>query len=252
MQHSITALNLRLLLPVFGLLLLLFGNQVALAQDENTPPTDEDFFVFDENETPDFTNADPLEPLNRVIFDFNDKIYRGALKPVFQSLRLLPPGMLSSFRNFFFNIGAPVSAASALLQADPVNAASELARFVINSTVGFAGFFDVASELGIKQDREDLGQTLGRYGIGNGLYVVVPFYGGTTLRDILGSSATSALDPVYNNLATGEIMAINFTYTEIELAIDQDSYEAFYSSSLDPYLFFKNAYLQNRAGAVAQ
>jgi phospholipid-binding lipoprotein MlaA len=233
---------LLLLTSLFGLL----TPPVLLAQED-----DEDFFVFDEEELPSAI-ADPLEGLNRATFAFNDKLYRGVLKPIARGLRVLPVPVRQSGRNFFANLGAPVSAASALLQADPKNAVTELGRFLLNSTVGIAGLFDIASDVGLLQDEEDLGQTLARYGVGHGFYLVVPFYGSSSLRDVIGTTATSALNPVYDNLATGEIIALNLIEAEILLSLDQDTYEALYDGALDPYIFFRSAWEQNRAGKVAE
>jgi phospholipid-binding lipoprotein MlaA len=225
--------------------------QVGFSQDTPRPaPEDEEFFDFDAGEEAEVRIADPLEGINRATFAINDKLYRGVFKPVARGLRVLPAGVRISFSNFFSNLGTPVSAASALLQADLRNCGLELTRFALNSSAGLFGFFDVATELGIERDNEDLGQTLARYGVGHGFYLVVPFYGPSSLRDITGSVATSAMNPVYQNLETGEIIAINVTDAEITLSLDQDTYEAFYESALDPYIFFRTAWLQNRAGAV--
>jgi phospholipid-binding lipoprotein MlaA len=230
-----------------GLLgLLLLVSAAALAQD------DDDFFVFDEEEDTGTVIADPLESLNRVTFAFNDKLYRGVLKPVAKGLRVLPEPVLVSGSNFFSNLGAPVSAISALLQFDLPNAGTEIARFAVNTTLGILGLFDPATDMGLAQDEEDLGQTLARYGVGHGFYLVLPFYGSSSLRDTFGTVATAAINPVYDNLETGEIIAINLSAAEAALALDQDTYEAFYDSALDPYIFFRSAWLQNRAGKVEQ
>jgi phospholipid-binding lipoprotein MlaA len=216
----------------------------ALAQD------DEEFFEFDEGEAPAATINDPLEPLNRAIFAFNDKLYRAAVKPFARGLRVLPVPVRKSLANFFNNLNAPASAASALLQGDPRNAASELSRFVLNTTIGVAGFFDPATDMGLLQDEEDLGQTLARYGVGQGPYLVLPLYGATSVRDTLGSSATSTLNPLFEELNSIEIGVVSTAQAEVLLSLDQDTYEAFYASSLDPYLFFRSAWIQSRQGSV--
>lgn len=220
---------------------------------EEVLPEDEEFFVFDEDEDESAsTIADPLEGLNRATFAFNDKLYRGVLKPIARGLRVLPEPVRVSGSNFFDNLGAPVSSMSALLQGDVRNSATELGRFLLNTTAGLAGFFDVATEVGLEQDEEDLGQTLGRYGVGHGFYLVIPFYGSSSLRDAVGMAGNSAMNPVYENLETGEIIAINFTSAELALSVDRDTYEALYDQALDPYAFFRSAWAQNRAGRVAE
>jgi phospholipid-binding lipoprotein MlaA len=216
-------------------------------------PEEEEFFVFEEEgEEPAATIADPLEGLNRATFAFNDTLYRGVLKPIARGLRVLPEPVRVSGTNFFDNLGAPVSSISALLQGDLRNCATELGRFLLNTTAGLAGFFDVATDVGLMQDEEDLGQTLGRYGIGPGFYLVLPFYGSSSLRDAISTVGNSALNPVYENLETGEIIAINLTDAELQLSVDRDTYEALYDQALDPYAFFRSAWAQNRAGKVEQ
>ncbi len=225
-----------------------------LAQDAAPAPEEEEFFVFDEEETdgPALAISDPLEGLNRVTFSFNDKLYRGVLKPIARGLRVLPEPVRISGSNFFDNLGAPVSSISALLQGDLRNSVNELGRFLLNSTAGVVGLFDVATDVGLAQDEEDIGQTLGRYGIGHGFYLVLPFYGSSSLRDTIGTAGTTALNPLYDNLEPGEVLAITFTEAEFALSVDKDTYEGLYDGALDPYAFFRSAWLQNRAGRVAQ
>ncbi len=225
----------------------------ARAAEELPPEDEEEFFVFEE-EGEESTSAvdDPLEGLNRATFAFNDKLYRGVLKPIARGLRVLPEPVRVSGTNFFSNLGAPVSSISALLQCDIRNSATELGRFLLNTTAGLAGFFDVATRVGLLQDEEDLGQTLGRYGVGHGFYLVLPFYGSSSLRDAIGTAGTSALNPVYENLEMGEVVAITFTDAELRLSVDRDTYEALYDQALDPYAFFRSAWAQNRAGKVEQ
>lgn len=213
---------------------------------------EDDFFFFDEEEDTGPSIADPLESFNRVSFNINDKLYRGVLKPVARGLRVLPEPVRVSGANFFNNLGTPVSAMNALLQFDLHNTGTEVARFFINSTIGILGLFDPATDLGIARDNEDLGQTLGKYGIGHGFYLVLPLYGSTSLRDGLGNIGNAAMNPVYVDLTAGEIIAVNLVEAEIALSLDQDTYEAFYDSALDPYIFFRSAYAQNRAGSVGQ
>jgi phospholipid-binding lipoprotein MlaA len=224
----------------------------AFAQDIGAAAAaeEEEFFDFDAGEAPELRIADPLERLNRVTFAINDKLYRGIFKPVARGLRILPAPVRVSFSNFFTNLGTPMSAASALLQGDLPNAGTELTRFLLNTTAGLAGFFDVATDVGLEKDTEDLGQTLARYGVGHGFYLVMPFAGPSSLRDATGGIATAAVNPIYENLHNDEIIAINVTSAEIALSLDQDTYESFYDSALDPYVFFRTAWLQNRAGDV--
>jgi phospholipid-binding lipoprotein MlaA len=226
-------------------LLAVLASTPVLAQD------DEEFFDFDEVES-SVTVPDPLESFNRASFALNDKLYRGFLKPVARGMRVLPVPVRTSLSNFFINLVAPVSAASALLQGDAHNAATEAGRFILNTTAGLGGFLDPATGIGLIQDEEDIGQMLARWGVGHGFYLVVPLYGPTSLRDMAGSIANNKANPLYGNLVTGEIIGINVTGSEILLSLDQDTYEAFYESSLDPYVFFRSAWAQNRQGMIDQ
>ena len=231
---------------LFALLLSCVTGGV-LAQED-----DDDFFFFDEEEDDSPSIADPLEGFNRASFALNDKLYRGVLKPVARGLRVLPEPVRNSGANFFDNLGTPVSAMNALLQFDLPNTGTELSRFVINTTIGILGLFDPATDLGFIRDQEDLGQTFGKYGIGHGFYLVIPFLGTSSLRDVIGSIGNTAMNPVYWDLHEDAIPLINIVDAEISLSLDQDTYEAFYDSSLDPYIFFRSAYVQNRAGKVEE
>ncbi|HEY0963949.1 MAG TPA: VacJ family lipoprotein [Pseudomonadales bacterium] len=214
---------------------------------------DEEFFVFDEDEDESATAiADPLERVNRVTFAFNDKMYRVVLLPIARGLRVLPEPVRIAGSNFFDNLTGPVSSFSALLQGDVRNSATELGRFVLNTTAGMAGLFDVATDVGLEADREDLGQTMGKYGIGHGFYLVLPFAGPSSLRDAVGLSTTQRINPLYDNLHTDEVIAINVVQAEIALSLDRDTYVSMYDQALDPYAFFRSAWVQNRAGQVAK
>jgi phospholipid-binding lipoprotein MlaA len=233
-------------LPVSWLIACLLVTPLAWAQDD-----EDDFFVFDEEEEAP-SIADPLEGFNRLSFALNDKLYRGVLKPVARGLRILPAPVRNSLDNFFDNLRAPASAISALLQGDVRNAGTELGRFLLNTTAGLAGFLDPATDVGLLQDEEDLGQTFARWGAGPGFYLVVPLLGSSSLRDLPGTIATNAINPLYDNLVTGEIIGINVAAAEVTLSLDQDTYEALYASALDPYIFFRSAWAQNRAGRIAE
>ena len=232
-------------LLVFVLAFILPSGLPVYAQED-----DDDFFIFDEEEDDSPLIADPFVSINRVSFYLNDKLYRGVLKPVARGLRVIPAPLRNSGANFLSNLGTPVSAINALLQFDLSNTGTELSRFVINSTIGLLGFFDPATDLGIVRDNEDLGQTLGKYGLGHGFYLVFPFIGPSSVRDLAGRVYNADMSPVNDNLDTGEIIALNLAGAEIAFSLDQDFYEAFYDGALDPYIFFRSAYVQNRAGAV--
>lgn len=233
---------MRLIIP----LLLLLSLGAAAQEDE------EDFFVFDPEESGPPPVSDPLESFNRAMFALNDRLYRGVLKPVAVAYRGVPRGVRQSIANFFDNLGRPISALNALLQLDFADTGTELGRFAVNSTFGILGLFDPASDIGLLEDDEDFGQTLGRWGVGPGFYLVIPLRGPSTLRDALGGAANTAMDPFINSLEWQEAVGVRVLDAETELSLDQDTYEALYDRALDPYIFFRSAYNQNRSGEIDQ
>ncbi|MDX9741701.1 MAG: VacJ family lipoprotein [Gammaproteobacteria bacterium] len=198
--------------------------------------------------------ADPLEPFNRAMFAFNDKVYFYVLKPVVRVYRHVPEPARVSVGNFFSNLRAPIRMANSLLQLKLVDAGNELLRFGVNSTVGIGGLFDPAGRyLGIRRVDEDLGQTLGHYGVGQGFYIVAPFLGPTTLRDGAGNFVDAwYLDPVMyvedDGVATG-LFALDKVNA---VSIDRDTYEEITREAFDPYTFIRDAYVQRRSAAVAR
>lgn len=241
----------RIPLHIFRLFLfigLLFSS-VLHAQEAQ----DEDDFFADE-EFLDDEIADPFEPINRMVFYANDKLFRVVLSPAVGIYQIVPEPARVSVSNFYENLTAPISAINAVLQLDMENAGSELSRFIINSTVGVLGLFDPASRMGIVQDREDLGQTLAHYGIGHGFYMVVPILGFYSLRDFGAKLGESTLNPI--NQVWDPDLKQYIVYQGIDgindLSFNIENYISLYDSALDPYIFFRSAYVQNRAGAVAR
>jgi len=201
------------------------------------------------------TIADPWEPFNRAMFTFNDRLYFWVLKPVAEGYSaVLPEPARVSVGNFFSNLRSPIRFANCLLQANFIGAATELFRFMLNSTIGLAGLFDPAGgeEIGLLRQVEDFGQTLGSYGIGQGFYIVWPFLGPSSPRDTLGSVGDyfaypiSYLDPWYVWTAVRGYQAINDTSLSI------GDYEAMKEAAIDPYLAIRNAYIQYRQKKVEE
>lgn len=205
--------------------------------------------------TPERLIADPLEPFNRGVFWINDKLYFYFFKPVAKGYRLvLPRPARVSVSHFFSNLATPIRAGNALLQCEFRSFGTEIYRFVINSTFGIAGLFDPAANIGgVKKTSKDFGQTLGRYGVGPGFYLVLPIVGPSSLRDGTGAFVDSFADPLrYANLRTREYLAIKFWAAENRLSLDQDTYEGVIADSLDPYLFIRSAYAQLRQAHITQ
>lgn len=197
--------------------------------------------------------ADPLERYNRAMFAFNDRVYFYVLKPVVRTYRHVPQPVRVSVGNFFSNLRAPIRMVNSLLQLKLVDAGNELLRFGINSTIGLGGLFDPAQQyLGIRIADEDLGQTLGHYGVGQGFYIVLPFFGGTTLRDGLAGAVDSYyLDPVvvYPDEAAVSAGLIAFNMVN-GFSLDRDTYETIKREAFDPYTFVRDAYVQQRQAKV--
>lgn len=210
-------------------------------------------YADDVNEKPAATIADPWEPFNRAMHTFNDKLYFSVLKPVAQGYSaVVPEPARVSVSNFFSNLRAPIRLVNCVLQANPIGAATELFRFMINSTVGIAGLFDPAGgeEINLKRQDTDLGQTLGVWGFGQGIYIVWPFTGPSSLRDTVGVAGDyylyplSYLDPWYVWLGVRGYEAEN----EVSLRIGD--YEAITEAAIDPYIAFRDAYVQYRLKKV--
>ncbi len=194
---------------------------------------------------------DPLQPFNRGMFWFNDKLYLHVLKPVARVYRGVPEPVRTSVGNFFDNLASPARFVNSLLQFKFEGAARELGRFLLNSTVGLAGFLDPAEDHHLEPSREDLGQTFGRYGIGSGFYLVLPALGPSTLRDGIGRFGDSYLDPVpYVMTEWQEYGAVKAFDAVNNLSLDDDTYEKIKEQALDPYLFLRNSYIQRRQALI--
>lgn len=197
--------------------------------------------------------ADPLEPINRVFFQFNDTLYYWVVKPVSTIYgHVVAEGIRISFRNFFKNLSAPVRVVNNLLQGKVKNTGIELARFTINSTAGILGFGDPAKDMGLMAAEEDLGQTLGVYGIGNGIYIHWPILGPSSLRDTVGIVGDAFLEPM-TYLASGRPRVGVGVYAGRRVndsSLTLGDYELFKKTSLDPYTAIRNAYFQFRQGRV--
>ncbi len=198
--------------------------------------------------------ADPLEPVNRVFFTFNDKLYFWVFKPVAKTFKVVVPEEIrTSTGNALDNIKAPIRITNSLLQGKFKQAGTEFGRFFINSTVGVMGFGDPAAEHPFfEHDREDLGQTLAVWGIKDGIYLVLPFLGPTTLRDTVGTVGDRFLNPMTYGLDGTESLGVKAYETVNGLSFRLGQYEALKEGSLDPYVFIKNAYLQIRQDKISK
>lgn len=200
-------------------------------------------------------NKDPLEGINRGIYKFNDVADKAVIKPVATAYKAVTPTPIrKGINNFFSNLASITTILNDLLQLKFASAFTDAGRFVINSTFGIAGIFDVASMDKVAIHKEDFGQTLGFWGVGNGAYLVLPLLGPSSLRDVTGLVFdTSTTDPVNYVHNIGEVRLHNqiriaqFIDKRTDLLVASDLVD---EASLDPYAFMRDAYLQRRASLV--
>lgn len=192
--------------------------------------------------------ADPFEKWNRFVFSFNDRFYFWLLKPVSRVYgKVVPEWGRVRARNVFNNVNMPVRFINSLLQLKTKAAVRELGRFLVNTTGGMGGMFDVAGKNpGAKGSDEDLGQTLAVYGVGNGFYIVWPFLGPSCLRDTVGTAGDLFLDPVNYISGTEAVFAVHAYEHVNNTSLKIGEYEDLKESSLDPYVAVRDAYTQYR------
>jgi len=200
-------------------------------------------------------DSDPWEPFNDKMFWFNREVLdRFILKPAATAWDfLLPDQVQRGIHNMFDNYGVVRRVVNNALQAKFMGAATELARFTINSTVGLVGFFDVAKEgFGIEQKDEDAGQTFGVWGMGPGPYLVLPFLPPLTVRDGIGYALDIAMTPYTYFIPWYASIGGTATNTVNERSINLDRFERVAESTVDLYSAVRNGYLQRRAAAIRQ
>lgn len=224
-------------------------------QSEDKDEFDEDFDdedFDDEDLEDDETVFDPLSGLNRFIFDFNDKLYFWMLKPIAKGYRaVIPFAARIGVKNFFHNLGTPLRMISCIFQGKGKEAEAEFGRFLVNTTAGVLGFGNPAKKYPeLNPPPEDLGQTLGKYGIGDGFYIVLPFFGPSTLRDSIGMIGGWFLSPVY--YVQPQEAAIGITgYEKVnDVSFRIGDYESLKDAAMDPYDAFRDAYIQHRRSKI--
>ena len=201
------------------------------------------------------SDNDPLEPMNRAIFGFNEIVDDNILEPVAKGYRYVTPDPVErSVSNFFNNLGEINTIINSALQMKIDKTITSSSRLAINSTVGVFGLFDVATSLGIQREREDFGQTLGFYGISSGPYLVLPFFGPSSFRDAPGFYADvimeKSISPVYTELHHEERQAIQATNVIDTRANLLKATKILDTAAKDKYIFLRESYLQRRAKLV--
>jgi phospholipid-binding lipoprotein MlaA len=190
--------------------------------------------------------ADPLEPMNRGIYKFNDGVDRALLRPVAKSYeRITPKWFRTGVGNFFTNLGYPWTIVNQVLQGKIVAAGQDTLRFALNTTLGIGGIFDPASDANLPVHDEDLGQTLGKWGVPPGPYLMVPLLGPATLRDVPSRFAQTYLQPFYWYDYGNErwfSLALDLVDTRARLL----PLDATLARAYDRYAFLRDAYLQRQ------
>lgn len=254
---------------------------IAAASQTTTPSAppvrddspDEPFDPFAKPGEEAVEEYDPWEPLNSKIFEFNWQFDRWLLKPVAKGYNFVVPNFIQvGISNFFYNIRVTPRLLNNVFQGKFKGASIEAGRFLINTTVGIGGFFDVAQRFHLTTPEEDTGQTLGFYGIKPGPYVVLPFLQPYTVRDLVGYAGDIALNPIYwlmfpiieidaipsliphKNRLTTSLILITARGTEIvnDRSLNLEKFQGVEESTLDLYTAVRNAYLQKRAKAIRE
>ena len=200
-------------------------------------------------------DEDPWEGFNEKMFNFNREVLdRFLLKPIATGWDFVFPDLVQrGIRNMFDNLWVVRRVVNNTLQLKLAGAGTELARFTINSTIGLAGFFDIAKDgFGIEQKDEDTGQTFGTWGMGPGPYLVLPFLPPLTVRDGVGYAFDGAMFPASYFLPWWSALAGTVTETVNERSLNLDRFERVTESTVDLYGAVRNAYLQRRAAAIKQ
>ena len=185
---------------------------------------------------------DPFEKFNRKTFEFNENLDELVVKPVAEVYSEFPVFIKTGVTNFFNNLENIETSVNQMLQGKPGKSLNDLTRFIINTSFGVAGIFDVASSMGLERNEEDFGQTLAVWGVDEGPYIMLPFLGPSTLRDTISRPISSFTSVIFHmtdtdvNIALKSIDALETR----ERLLDVESL-----LSGDKYIFVKDAYMQS-------
>ncbi len=220
--------------------------------DSAPSPGEESWDGSDEEAGANQSIADPLEPVNRAFFHFNDKLYFWVLKPVATAYKaVFDQELRVCFRNFFSNVATPVRVGNCLLQGQFKGAGNEAARFGINTTLGFFGFFDQGKDkFDIDKQDRDFGQTLGIWGLGPTFYINWPILGPSSLRDTAGFVGDYFLDPQTYLLTQPVSIGVRSFETVNGTSLRIGEYEDIKKAALDPYVALRDGYHQYRENKI--
>ncbi len=211
---------------------------------------------FHDEEFSGHGNNDPLENYNRPVFKFNDNVYNYGIKPFNKGYELVPEPARASVRKFFTNIFMPGRFLNCLFQGKMKGAGTEMARFIINSSMGIGGLFDPAKKFfNLELQDEDFGQTLARYGVKDGAYIVMPFIGPSNVRDTIGFIGDIAMNPLtFVSIFVTPFASIGNPYATVnDFSLDEGQlYESVVDAAIDPYVAIQDAYIQNRKKKIEE
>lgn len=229
------------------------------ANDEDVNPSGQKtsgIYIAQSNDDEDDVN-DPLEPMNRVIFGFNDVFQTYLLDPAANLYNEnLPATVRAGVGNFLTNIATPVTVANQLLQGEPEEALRTVGKFMTNTLVGIGGLVDVADELGAPVQKEDFGQTLGVWGVGEGFYLVLPIFGPSSPRDAIGKFVVDPyFDATGNWISNTDRDTMKWSLTVVG-GIDQyagvaDELKQIRKTSVDYYAAIRSLYRQKRKSEIS-
>lgn len=229
----------------------LLAEEDALQQEEKAL-LDDDLDDWKDDQCYTATVADPLEWYNRLIFQFNDKLMVFILKPVAKGYRVVTPKPVrTGMSNFFQNLLFPIRFVNCILQGKGQAAEAEMAKFLYNTTVGVLGFGNPSKGYAkLNPDPEDLGQTLGTYGFGDGFYIVWPVLGPSTLRDSVGLVGNTFVNPVtYVDPFEASISLKAYDYLN-RYSFRIEDIDAFEEIAFDPYEAVRELYVQSRKNHI--
>lgn len=260
-------------LPTSPVLLADASVKPNVASDATEKPSDDPVDPFAKSGEDGIEEYDPWEPLNTKVFEFNRQFDRWILKPVAQGYNFVMPNPVQiGIRNFFYNLRFPPRFFNNIFQGKAKGAGIEVGRFLVNSTAGVGGLFDVAQHLDLKTLEEDTGQTLGFYGVKPGPYLVLPLLPPFTVRDFAGFLGDMALNPInwlvlplieidgvpsviaHKNRMTISMVQLGGRAFEIvnDRSLNLEKFQGAEEATLDLYAAVRNAYLQKRARAIRE
>ena len=201
--------------------------------------------------SPSYDPQDPLEPVNRKIYAFNDKVDQYVARPLAEGYVAATPAELRvGVNNFLHNLVYPRVIANDLLQAKFKAAGRDTTRFLMNTTFGLAGFLDPATMVGLERNNEDFGQTLGHWGLGQGWFLMLPFLGPTTNRDLVGMGGDYVSNPLFYEDIPDRVEVAYQGVRLVDLRASLLGSEGLLREQFDPYVFIRGLYLQRRQSLV--